>query len=718
MSGSIQANTACEMSAPVRHAAATCAQIIREQIPNLFRLYLNPHVAQACYCLTEMITAEWPATSTERFQVFLANSLEESLSGAIKLARFVSNAAGGSRSGWIIDEDQRLEHFALTMLPHGEKLEYLPEIKLFADPNAATAALQAAEAKPGFILVFLSSWSGANESLYRELFARLPPDTRPLMIVCIGSSDLTGGKTAAAASWQNLAPDIVVFDESFVEGTVPFGAFAASQRLFQYWNARGMATFHSTTYQPNTIASLHFLRCLSRMAPDFFQQHQPAFERMKSDLKYRQSLFRDRYSPSLAKLISIVNLDQNTMRAAGHYLETPGQRIFDGVAGVACSIRGHNPPKFVEELEQFAGEECRAEVAERLEAATGLPHVTPAVSGASAVEHALKIGLAAKHPRQYVLALQGGFGGKTLFALTGTWKQSLKSGLAPLYPHVVYVDPFKCDAVQAIQQCFDEHPIGVIQFELIQGVGGVRPIPPAVLDCLKQMRQRYDCLLFVDEVQTGVYRTGPFTRSAALGLQPDLLAIGKGTSDMMFPFALTLHSDEVQRALEARNCGLPETLNKRYGFELGWRTVLNTLRRAEQEGLEERVNSRGQRFAEMLRRALGTSPVVCEVRCFGMLIGIELDVDRAPRRWLKRVLPNLYLLAMLRHRTFPLLVGFCQYEPNVLKITPPLSITEEEIQCVCETIAEVLRASLPSLVLSGAWQAAVRPRLARLFGNS
>jgi 4-aminobutyrate aminotransferase-like enzyme len=188
-----------------------------------------------------------------------------------------------------------------------------------------------------------------------------------------------------------------------------------------------------------------------------------------------------------------------------------------------------------------------------------------------------------------------------------------------------------------------------------------------------------------------MYRTGPFTLSCAMGVSPDLLVLGKGASDMMFPFALTLYSAAVQVKLEQARSDLPDAIRKRYDYEFGYRTVLNVLRLAEKMGLAERVAQAGARFEQLLRGGLASCKAVRDVRVFGMLIGIELDAQRWPRRWFRKRLFWFYLYAMLRHRRFPVLVGYCQYEPNVLKITPPLTTTPEAIANICNTITDVLR---------------------------
>jgi len=738
MPGSIQASTACDASAATTIACSddlveaaivepavveTCRRMIRERIPNLFRLYLNPYVAQACYCLNRAIESAWPAAaSAEPHQVFLANSLEEALSGAIKLARYTTNAAGRPGVGLVFDPENRLEHFAHTDLPGLGRTEYLPDIDVVTEPDITAAALQHPTRRPSFVVVFLSTLLSADCAVRRELQAMPKSDERPLLILCVDRAGLFETPHPIAALGDETRPDIFVFDESFVDFEVPFGAFAASTTLYSQWNRRGMATFHSTTYQPNTISTLHFMRRLEATQPAFVARHADALRLIETDLQFCRKCFSELYSPSLARLISAINLDQRAMQAVGHSIEVSGRRLFDGVAGVACSIRGHNPLDYANELnvaEDF--DICREEVASRLHALTGLPHAIPAVSGASAIEHALKIGLACQFPRTHVLALQGGYGGKTLFALTGTAKPALKSGLDPLYPHVTYVDPFAPDAILELDAAFQRHPIGVVQLELVQGVGGVRAVPQNVLDHLQKLRKRYYALLLVDEVQTGVYRTGPFIRSTEVGIEPDLLTIGKGTSDMMFPFAMTLHSEALERKLAERGCSMSRTFAERYGYEIGYRTVLSTLRRAGAEDLERRVRARAELFARLLSDDLKSCRNVLDVRCYGLLIGIELNVDRPPYRWLKKLSSQLFLLAMLHHRTFPLVVGFCQYEPHVLKLTPPLSITEQEIRSVCDTIATVLRWSFLRLAATGLLYAVVRPRIEhlrhRIFGR-
>ncbi|MBN9517260.1 aminotransferase class III-fold pyridoxal phosphate-dependent enzyme [bacterium] len=678
--------------APTPPLADTLDQMLREELPNLLRLYLNPFVAQACYCLGQYAETTWkPPADGRGYQTFLANSFDEALAGAIKLARYDGSGAGRPATGLVIDPTGRLGPFASAPAAGGGTAEFSPGL-VVAGPGAPVA-----DEPVGFV-VLIPKPDGTLGDL-DAVARRAVTAHAPLVITCVDRDSLAALRRAPGGL-RDLPADVVVFDESFVNRAVPFSAFTARKSLYDHWNRRGKATFHSTTFQPNTVSTLHFLNCLKTADPPFWAAVGPELGRLRDDLKERGRAFRRLYSPSLGKTIRVAGFDVPGVRASGDFVHTGGRRVFDAVSGVACSIRGHNPPGYTAELAALADvPDPAAEVAARLRALTGLGNMLPAVSGASAIENALKLALVAQSPRRYVLALKSGYGGKTLLALAGTASAKYKERIDPLYPDVLYADPFAPDAPARIEELLTKYPVAVVQTELVQAVGSVRAVPDAVLRFLADSRARHGHRLLIDEVQTGMYRTGPFTRSAALGLAPDLLVLGKGTSDMMVPFSLTLFADTVRDALAGSD--LPDTLRRRYGYDAGYRTVLNVLRRAGDWHLPERVAESGELFARLLREGLAGCTAVRDVRAFGLLVGVELDTDRGPRRWLRKQLYSLYLLTMLKHPRFPVLAGFCQYEPNVLKLTPSLTATPDDLRAAAGTVVEVLRRPLPR-VLAGA----------------
>jgi acetylornithine/succinyldiaminopimelate/putrescine aminotransferase len=707
----------------------TWDQIVENQLPNFLRLYMSPYVVHTCLCLCRYVQEIWYQGTAPgpEFQSFLANSFDEALSGAVKLARFCADLEQRPKAGLLIDPDDKVGPLIFARLDGQRKIDFIPDIQVIRAGSVSDGMKQLRAGigqrlaeSIGFVILFPSADLDAAE--WRDRLGSLGPESRPRVIVCIDRASLDYCREQAASSWRALQPEIVVFDESFVHRHVPFGAFTAHRSLFQHWNRKGFTTFHSTTFQPNTIASLHFLSCLEQDDPLFYGQMAKHLERMQQDRAYRKSLFARLYSPSLARATAAVGWDRTDLRASGHYIQDGRRRVFDAVGGVACSIRGHNPSRSREEIEKLAPiTEPHHQAAEHLGELTGLRNLVPAVSGASAVEHALRLGLVAQYPKTHVLAFKGGFGGKTLLALTGTANSAYKTRIDPLYQHVLYLDPFQDRVLEELETALRTRPIAIVQLELIQGVGGVRALPEGLVRYLQSRKKDGGYLLFVDEVQTGMYRTGPLLRSQALGLEPDLLTLGKGVSDMMYPFSVTLYSDQVQRLLRARACQLPELLRQRYGYEFGYKTLLNVLDHAQRADLSRRVRECGDLFEQLLRRGLSSCRAVRDIRVFGLLIAVELDTQAWPRRWFRKQAGSIYVMNLLRHEPFPVFVGLCQYEPHILKITPPLSITRAEVHSVCETLIEVLKRPahqlLPSLLeallpapVQATWEACWKPR--------
>jgi acetylornithine/succinyldiaminopimelate/putrescine aminotransferase len=687
-----QESTVAKLSAPAcRPLTDTFELMLREQLPNFLRLYLNPYVSQTCFCLDRYVKTTWRETQSvsQDHQSFLANSFDEALSGAIKLARYSASHNGKAATGLIYDATDRLGPFASVPVIGGRRVELLPGLVIVGQGPGDCRQALATGGPFGFVVLLADEEFSIDQ--YAEELRQLIRRDAPMVIICVDHHSLARLRTDASSVLRELDPDVVVFDESFVDRAVPFGAFTARKEIYEHWNRPGKTTFHSTTYQPNTVSSLHFMKCLETLDQEFFESCTKDLENIATNLEARRDAFRRLYSPSLCRLIRASGFESTDVRSTGDYAVVNGRRILDAVAGVACSIRGHNPAGYANDLaEPGPLEDCRKELTDRLQALTGFEHALPGVSGASAVENALRIALVARFPKRHILALKAGFGGKTLLALSGTANPAYKQHIEPLYPDVSYIDPFATDAEEQIDAVLQKYSVAVVQLELVQAVGGVRQVPERVVTHLEERRQKWGYLLLVDEVQTGMFRTGRFTLSGAMGLTPDLLLLGKGTSDMMFPFALLLYRSAVQDDLERMGSDLPCAIEKRYGYEFGFRTVLNVLRFAESATLSKRVIESGSLFAKLLNEGLAGCKAVRSIRVYGLLIGIELERGRGPRRWLGKRLFWFYLFAMLRHKRNPILVGFCQYEPNVLKITPALTITPGEIQNLCKTIIDVL----------------------------
>ncbi|MBD3673432.1 MAG: aminotransferase class III-fold pyridoxal phosphate-dependent enzyme [Planctomycetaceae bacterium] len=669
----------------------TCRELIAKQIPNLFRLYLNPFVAQACVCLEKILKQTWSNafSEDERLPTYLGNAFEEVLSGACKLARYETECRGISQRGLILDPAGRLKFFESISIGD-ETITLIPEVVVLSGTDIAEQVKNLQDEEFGFVVLMpevlteKSSWVASLD--------------HRLQIVCLDRDLWLNSESDA--DWRTvLRPDVVVFDESFVHHDVPFSAMTARGDIYGRWMQPGTSTFHSTTYQPNSISTLHLTKSLTAAYPEFIARIQPTLDRVRRDLSFRGETFAALFSPSLRKAIRTLNFNQGNVIAQGHHVMIGQRCYFDGVAGVACSIRGHNPPTYVTDLESGdSPAEARNYVAEQLKHLSGLEHHVPGVSGGGAVETALKLGLAAQFPKKYVLAFQGGFGGKTLLALTGTANPKYKTHLGTLYEHVIYVDPFADDVCEVVDQVLAEYPVALVQFELVQGVGGVISLPDELIAHLQRKREEHDFLIFVDEVQTGMFRTGPFLHSADRGVNPDLVSTGKATSDMMFPFAFTLFNERVREKLDQQQPDLVPMIRSLYEYDVGYQTVANIFHLAEQQQFTDRVRHAGEHFSQQLHAALDDCPAVKEVRVFGLLIAIELNREGWLRSRLQKMLFRFYFVGLLQDRQLPMIMGFCQYKPYIMKFTPPLSVTDEEIDHIAAMLKRVLNRPLPILI--------------------
>ena len=663
-------------------ALETCAEIVDRAIPNFLRVVLNPFVAQTCVALEHFAQRIVHVPTDQSCPSFLANSVDEALSGAVKLARFNSNVSGRVL---VLDTENRFPHFAFSDLADGTRIEFLPNIDRVAVINDVAG-------KPEDYAVLVIA--GDPCALLNDPFQARWNDSAVRTIRVCSVAELPASPVAP----ESMA-DICVLDESFVNAAVPFAAFSARRELFEGWRGGKRSLFHSTTFQPNSIAALQFLKCLREREPQLFETLE--LDQIGRDVSRVKRAYSELFSPSLLKLVSLLGFDSLATNARGSCFEVAGQRVFDGVAGVACSVRGHNPPTFAEDVKTTIADtpDLRGTLESELARRSGLSEFVPAVSGGGAVENALKLALHVQQSRNHVIALRGGFGGKTLFALTGTSRSNYKQKIGPLYPNVTYVDPFADDAIDNLGQALRKHPVGVVQMELVQGVGGVRAIPAHVVEFLNDQRADHDYLLLVDEVQTGMFRTGPFLRSHDVGILPDLVTIGKGASDMVLPFAGTLFGERVRQGLIDVRSDLADWIRQRYDFPVAQAALLNVLRQAEKEDWTARVREQGTEFERRLREGLRGCRNVADIRVFGMLMGIELS-RRGTMRLLGTRAGKLYSFAMLQHRN-PLLMGFCQYEPGTFKLTPGLLMDNAEIAAVCDSICDTIRRAPLSVLASG-----------------
>jgi len=360
-------------------------------------------------------------------------------------------------------------------------------------------------------------------------------------------------------------------------------------------------------------------------------------------------------------------------RGEGVYVwDVEGKRYLDFYAGHAVASTGHCHPRVVEAVQDqaaklifysnVAGLRLRDEAAALLvrSAPEGFPQALFANSGAEANENALK--MARRHTgRTDVVAMHGGFHGRTAGAMSVTGVEKYRAQSAPLLPGVTLV-PF--GDLAAAEAAVTGRTAGVI-LEPIQSMAGVKTAPPEYFRGLRNLCDRAGALLIYDEVQTGIGRTGTMFFAGRHGVRPDLITLAKGIASGV-PLSAVLVRDFI-----AGKVGYGE-----YGATFGAGPVAMaamkaTLETIAEERLLDNVNRTSSVAIERLKGVRG----VREVRGLGFLLGLKVDADAGA------------LQAELLRRGA--IVGTAD-EPGVIRLLPPLTLKPAHV----ESLADILSASM------------------------
>ncbi|HHV56219.1 MAG TPA: aspartate aminotransferase family protein [Firmicutes bacterium] len=352
--------------------------------------------------------------------------------------------------------------------------------------------------------------------------------------------------------------------------------------------------------------------------------------------------------------------------------DAAGRCYIDCIGGHGVAVVGHCHPKVVAAIREQAGRlltcpgalgnDARAAYLARLAQVTppGLDRFFLCNSGTEAVEAAIKFARASTG-RPGVVAARRGFHGRTLGALSATWKEQYRKPFQPLVSGFTHV-PFNDLAALAEAVTADT---AAILLEPVQGEGGVYPATPAYLQGAAQLARARGALLILDEVQTGFGRTGHLFAAEHYGVVPDLLCLAKGIAGGLPMGAV---------ALGPRVAGLSPGMHASTfgGNPLACAAAGAALDVLLDEGLPERAARLGAAFQDHLREL--ALPAVREVRGLGLMIGIELRFRAAP-----------YLAALQQAGVLALAAG-----PQVIRLLPPLIITEEELAQVAAALGRVL----------------------------
>lgn len=352
-----------------------------------------------------------------------------------------------------------------------------------------------------------------------------------------------------------------------------------------------------------------------------------------------------------------------------------GQRYIDCVGGIAVANVGHANPRVAAAIAQQATRliscpelfhnDVRAAYLERLVAAlpVGLNRVFLCNSGAEAIEAAIKFARFSTG-RTQILATMRGFHGRTLGALSATWDRHYRAPFEPLVPDY---DHLRYNDSGALEAAITDRTAALI-LEVVQGEGGIHLASAEYLQSAARLCQERGALLIVDEIQTGLGRTGRMWACEHTGITPDLLCLAKGIAGGV-PMGATCLGPRVQ--------SIPPGLHGSTfgGNPLACAAASAVLDELTERRLPERAARLGAHLLEQLQALAATSSIIREVRGLGLMIGIELRERAQPA-----------LKALAERGVLALTAG-----NNVIRLVPPLVIEEAQLEQVAAALAEVLR---------------------------
>ncbi|HYL59721.1 MAG TPA: aminotransferase class III-fold pyridoxal phosphate-dependent enzyme [Candidatus Acidoferrales bacterium] len=406
-------------------------------------------------------------------------------------------------------------------------------------------------------------------------------------------------------------------------------------------------------------------------------------------------------NPTLGRLLALCRMDRGWVRGQGVWLfDRDGRRFLDCYAQYGAVMLGHNAPcvkdavrAALDEDEPAMVQPFRARHAEEL--ANALCGLAPgnlsrcvfASTGAEAVEAALKL-VRARTGRPLILSATGSFHGKTLAALALTGQPHHGEGFGPLprgFEHVEFGD---ADALEKRLRA-DAHKIAAFFLEPIQGERGVHLPPPGYLRRVRELCSRYGVALVLDEIQTGLGRTGKLFACEHDDVAPDVMVLGKGLGGGLFPLSACLASAEMwDEGFALRHSSTFANNN------VACRVGLAVLEHLISGGVCADVARKGERLNARLAELAGRHPrTIDAVRGRGLMSAIEFR-PLAERGALLSLLAHQGLYAYAVAGTIAELASVLVLptlgETSVLRIAPALTIGDRELDAAIEGIESVI----------------------------
>jgi acetylornithine aminotransferase len=360
--------------------------------------------------------------------------------------------------------------------------------------------------------------------------------------------------------------------------------------------------------------------------------------------------------------------------------DAEGREYLDALAGIAVNGLGHAHPALVAALQEQVARLIHTsnlyrvteqeQLADRICELSGMQEVFFGNSGSEANEGALKLVRLYGHkhgePAAQTIVMENAWHGRTLATLAATGSEKARKGFDPMPSGFIRV-PY--NDLSAVQKAADADPrVRAVWIEVLQGEGGIQVADLEFVRGLRRMADERGWLLMIDEVQSGIGRTGKWFAHQWAGITPDVMTLAKGLGSGV-PIGACVAAGRAAGVFGPGNHGT--TFG---GGPLAMRAGLETLRIIEAEGLMANAVEQGDRIRAGLKAQLGGLPGVREIRGRGLMIGIELD--RPCGELVRAALDAGLLINVTRD--------------NVIRLLPPLVVARSDADLIVERLAPLV----------------------------
>ena len=419
------------------------------------------------------------------------------------------------------------------------------------------------------------------------------------------------------------------------------------------------------------------------------------------------SYYEQYVNPQWVRLLDVLQMNVEYVRCRGAELHTSdGRTIVDFNSGYCVHNVGHNHPKIVAALKKELDCEGPAMLQSHVADLAGLlaarlcdlaggrvSRAFFACSGSEGVEAAIKFARA-HTKRTGILSAAGGFHGLTCGALSLMSNAFWKEGFGDLLPHTGFVEFGDLDG---LARMLSSESFAAFVVEPIQSEAGVLVPPERYLSAAQALCRRYGTLLVLDEVQTGLWRTGQFCAGHHFHVEPDIIVLAKALSGGLVPCSAVLMSEEICHSVYGslrRAFVHTSTFSEN---SLAMRAALATLDVLEEERLGKSATVKGGYLRQALTNRLSKYEMVGSIRGVGLLNAINFVAPRSFKLRLafeafKTIHPAVFgqMLVMRMFNDHNVLTQVCGNNLMTLKISPPLIVSDEQLDRFVDAIAQTV----------------------------